>query len=229
MWKANNIKNYYLPDAAGVAFSRNLYRWAPQIRREDGFVRLVWGLGTRAVDRVGNDYPRLIALSHPLLRPTPDQRTMERCSQQFVDVIDLKENSFMTLPVHDVLDADYPALRYIAQVSDEGYFSSLRSRLMEKDRGKLVLTFEDLLRGSDFAARMRQILTTLERCYEYPVDLEFTLNIREGSGRQTGPAVHAACNAVRKAVWPKAKMSIFPATCLKKMCSCRRASWCRRA
>ena len=60
-----------------------------------------------------------------------------------------------------MLDADYPALRYIAQVSDEGYFSSLRSRLMEKDRDKLVLTFEDLLRGSDFAGRLRQILTTL--------------------------------------------------------------------
>ena len=32
-------------------------------------MRLVWGLGTRAVDRVGNDYPRLVALSHPLLHP----------------------------------------------------------------------------------------------------------------------------------------------------------------
>ncbi|MCJ7518844.1 MAG: PEP/pyruvate-binding domain-containing protein [Anaerolineaceae bacterium] len=179
--EGEQFKHYYLPDAAGVAFSRNLYRWAPQIRREDGFVRLVWGLGTRAVDRVGNDYPRLVALSHPLLRPTPDQRTMERCSQKFVDVINLDENAFMTLPVHDVLDADYPALRYIAQVSDEGYFSSLRSRLMEKDREKLVLTFEDLLRGSDFANRLRQILTTLERCYQHPVDVEFTLNIQKGT------------------------------------------------
>ena len=179
--EGEQFKHYYLPDAAGVAFSRNLYRWAPQIRREDGFVRLVWGLGTRAVDRVGNDYPRLVALSHPLLRPTPDQRTMERCSQKFVDVINLDENAFMTLPVHDVLDADYPALRYIAQVSDEGYFSSLRSRLMEKDREKLVLTFEDLLRGSDFASRLRQILTTLERCYQHPVDVEFTLNIQKGT------------------------------------------------
>ena len=62
--------SYYLPQLAGVAFSRNLYRWSPQIREEDGFVRLVWGLGTRAVDRVGNDYPRLVALSHPLLRPS---------------------------------------------------------------------------------------------------------------------------------------------------------------
>ena len=39
-------RQYYLPFGAGVAFSRNIYRWAPQIRREDGFVRLVWGLGT---------------------------------------------------------------------------------------------------------------------------------------------------------------------------------------
>ena len=170
-------KKYFLPDASGVAFSRNLYRWAPQIRREDGFIRLVWGLGTRAVDRVGNDYPRLIALSHPLLRPTPDQRTMERCSQKFVDLLDLDENSFKTAPIHDILDADYPSLRFIAQINDEGYFSSLRSRLMEKDRNKLVLTFEDLLRRTPFAERMRQFLQILEHSYEHPVDLEFTLSI----------------------------------------------------
>ena len=171
------FNNYFLPDASGVAFSRNLYRWAPQIRREDGFIRLVWGLGTRAVDRVGNDYPRLIALSHPLLRPTPDQRTMERCSQKFVDLLDLDKNSFQTAQIHDVLNADYPSLRYIAQISDEGYFSSLRSRLMEKDRNKLVLTFEDLLRRTPFAERMRLILQLLEHAYEHPVDLEFTLDI----------------------------------------------------
>ncbi|HUV15419.1 MAG TPA: PEP/pyruvate-binding domain-containing protein [Pelolinea sp.] len=179
--EGEQFKKYYLPDLSGVAFSRNLYRWAPQIKREDGFVRLVWGLGTRAVDRVGNDYPRLIALSHPLLRPTPDQRTMERCSQQYVDLINLDDNAFMTLPIHDVLDPDYPALRLIAQISDEGYFASLRSRLMESDREKLVLTFEDLLRGSDFAGNMRDFLTTLERCYEYPVDMEFTVDIKDNS------------------------------------------------
>jgi hypothetical protein len=172
-------KNYFLPDAAGVAFSRNLYRWAPQIRREDGFVRLVWGLGTRAVDRVGNDYPRLIALSHPLLRPTPDPRTVERCSQKYVDLIDTEANEMATLPIHQVLNADYPPLRYIAQLSEDGYFSSLHSRLMENDKNRLVLTFEDLLRRTPFADYMRQILQTLERCYQYPVDSEFTLQINE--------------------------------------------------
>jgi phosphoenolpyruvate synthase/pyruvate phosphate dikinase len=36
---------YFLPHGAGVAFSRNLYRWAPQIRREDGFVTAGLGFG----------------------------------------------------------------------------------------------------------------------------------------------------------------------------------------
>jgi len=182
--EGKQFKNFYFPDAAGVAFGRNLYRWAPQIKREDGFVRMVMGLGTRAVDRVGNDYPRLIALSHPLLRPTPDQRTIVRCSQQYVDLIDLEENAVKSLPVHEVLDADYPALRYIAQVNEEGYFSSLRSRLMESEREKLVLTFEDLLKRTDFAGNMKTILNTLESGYKYPVDLEFTLDIKDtGSGK----------------------------------------------
>ena len=68
---------YFLPTVAGVAYSQNPFRWSPKIRREDGFLRLVWGLGTRAVNRVANDYPRLVALSHPQLHPDPTPR---RCA-----------------------------------------------------------------------------------------------------------------------------------------------------
>jgi len=106
--EGDQYNGYLLPHAAGVAFSRNLFRWAPQIRAEDGFIRLVWGLGTRAVDRVGNDFPRLIALSHPLLHPSNDPKAIRRYSQQYVDLIDLNHNTFTTLPIHDVLAADYP-------------------------------------------------------------------------------------------------------------------------
>jgi len=177
--EGDRFEDYYLPDAAGVAFSRNLYRWAPQIRREDGFVRLVWGLGTRAVDRVGNDYPRLIALSHPLLRPMPDFQTVERCSQKYVDLINIKENSFETLPIHDVIGSDYIPLKYIAQLREDGYFAPMHSRLMEKDRQRIVLTFDELLRRTNLAISMRKILQKLEMNYNAPVDLEFTLKIEE--------------------------------------------------
>jgi hypothetical protein len=172
--------DYLMPHGAGVAFSRNLYRWAPQIRAEDGFVRLVWGLGTRAVDRVGNDYPRLVALSHPLLRPSNDPYSVRRYSQQYVDVLDLQKNTFATIPVHEVLSADYPPLRYIAQIDEDGYFETIRSALVP-DPKKLVLTFDELLRRTPFAERIKTILRSLETAYHSPVDVEFALKVNERS------------------------------------------------
>ncbi len=170
---------YYLPHAAGVAFSRNLYRWAPQIRREDGFARLVWGLGTRAVDRVGNDYPRLVALSHPLLRPATDVPSILRYSQQYVDLIDLEKNEFRSLPIQEVLDSRYAPLRYLVQQEQDGYLASLRSRVLEGGTKNLVLTFDDMLKRTTFADRMRRILKILEENYHSPVDMEFTVEIKD--------------------------------------------------
>jgi hypothetical protein len=178
--EGEHLGRYYLPDAAGVAFSRNTYRWMPEIRSEDGFVRLVWGLGTRAVDRVGNDFPRLIALSHPLLRPSAEPSAIRRYSQHYVDLIDLDKNEFVTLPVHEVLKPDYKPLRFIAQLENEGYLSSLRSRPLATEMSDLVLTFDELLKRTCFADRMRYILQTLEKIYQKPVDVEFTLHIEVG-------------------------------------------------
>lgn len=172
--------DYLMPHAAGVAFSRDLYRWAPQIRAEDGFVRLVWGLGTRAVDRVGNDYPRLVALSHPLLRPSNDPNAIRRYSQQYVDLLDLRQNTFSTLPVHEVLNADYQPLRFIAQLDEDGYFETLHSALVP-DTKKLVLTFDELIKRTPFAERMRTILRSLETAYHSPVDVEFAMRVNERS------------------------------------------------
>ncbi len=162
-----------------MAFSRNLYRWAPQIRREDGFVRLVWGMGTRAVDRVGNDYPRLVALSHPLLRPSNDPRAIRRYSQQYVDLIDLEDNTFKTLPIHEVLSARYGPLRYIAQLDEDGSFMPIRTSVIQGNLNRLTLTFDELMRRTPFADHMRQMLRLLEANYKSPVDLEFTLHLGE--------------------------------------------------
>ncbi|NOY99565.1 MAG: hypothetical protein GXP40_10270 [Chloroflexi bacterium] len=166
---------YYLPHGAGVAFSRNLYRWSPQIRKEDGFLRLVWGLGTRAVDQTGNDYPRLVALSRPLLHPADEVKSIRRYSQQYVDLIDLEENVFKTLPISEVLNSRYAPLRYIAQVDEDGYLSALRTNLV--DSRKLVITFDELLRRTPFAEHMRTALGLLEKHYNSPVDTEFTIKI----------------------------------------------------
>jgi hypothetical protein len=175
---------YYLPHAAGVAFSRNLYRWSPQIRKEAGFVRLVWGLGTRAVDRVGNDYPRMVALSHPLLHPEASARAIRQYSQRFVDVIDLQENAFKSLPVTEVVTPRYPVLRYLAQVDEGGYLMPVRSLLIDGDANELVFTFDEFLRRTPFADRMRRALRILETHYHSPVDTEFTIRINPTNGSQ---------------------------------------------
>jgi hypothetical protein len=184
--EGERFRHYYMPHAAGVGFSRNLYRWAPQIRREDGFLRLVWGLGTRAVEQTGNDYPRLVALSHPLLRPESSPKDVNRYSQHFVDVIDLRTNKFKTLPIHEVIHSNYPILRYLAQLDMGNYLAPIRSKILEGESDQLVLTFEELLRRTPLAERMRKALKLLESHYQVPVDTEFTLSITDPNSTQPG-------------------------------------------
>jgi hypothetical protein len=175
--EGQRMGRYYLPHAAGVAFSRNLYRWSPQIRPEAGFVRLVWGLGTRAVDQIGNDYPRLIALSHPELHPADSSRAIQHYSQRYVDLIDMEDNQFKTLPVKEVIHTRLPTLRYMVQVEEDGYLSPVRTNLVNTER--LVVTFDGLLRRTPFAGRMRTLLSILEEHYRSPVDTEFAIEITE--------------------------------------------------
>ncbi len=171
-------RNYFFPAVAGVGYSRNPFRWNPKIRREDGFLRLVWGLGTRAVDRVPNDYPRIIALSHPQLRPEVGARRIRKYSQHFVDLVDLKDNVFKTLPVQAVIGDDYPALRYLASVDRDDYLSPILSRMDASHAENLVLTFDQLTRDQHFVTLIKTILRKLERHYDWPVDIEFTVDIQ---------------------------------------------------
>ena len=175
---------YYLPHAAGVAFSRNLYRWSPEIRREDGFVRLVWGLGTRAVDRVSTDYPRLVALSNPMLHPQTSIKDIRRYSQHYVDLIDLEDNVYKSLPVQEVLEPRYPVLRYISQLDQGGYLAPLRSALIDENLTKLVLTFDGLLRRTPLASRLNRMVRLLEKHYHAPVDTEFAVKILNPESQQ---------------------------------------------
>jgi hypothetical protein len=176
--QGSRFRQYFFPTVAGVGYSRNPFRWDPKIRREDGFLRLVWGLGTRAVERVANDYPRIMALSHPQLRPEIGAQNIRKYSQRFVDLLDLEDDVFKTLPVRDVIADDYPVLRYLASVNKGGYLSSIISRVDVQNVDDLVLTFERLAADRQFVALLKTILKKLERYYKYPVDIEFTVDIQ---------------------------------------------------
>ncbi len=172
-------RHYYLPFAAGVAFSQNLFRWAPQIRREDGFVRMVWGLGTRAVERVGDDYPRLVALSHPTLQPDDDPRAILHYSQKYVDLIDLEENTFRTLPISEALSPHYPALRHMIQLYQDGDLRTPHSLITPDDIPNAAITFNELLSRTPFPSHLTELLGILEEHWHSPVDVEFTVQIPE--------------------------------------------------
>ncbi len=169
------VGHYFLPSLAGVAFGRNEYRWAPRIRREDGLLRLVMGLGTRAVDRVGADYPRMVALGEPTIRPESSALDIRRCAQRSIDVINLTTNRFETVSLPEILcsgDALPMLDRIVSVFRDDGLYS-LPTKRVDDEPAQRCITFDKLLRSTTFAAHVREMLARLERAYGTPVDMEF--------------------------------------------------------
>ena len=90
-------KQYYFPDLAGVGVSYNTFVWNKDLNPQAGMVRLVLGLGTRAVNRVGYDYPRIVALDSPLKQPHSGFEDARKFSQQDVDLLNIGKNEFQTV------------------------------------------------------------------------------------------------------------------------------------
>lgn len=167
-------EHFFFPPLAGVAFSRNLYTWGDRIDPQQGVVRMVMGLGTRAVDRVASDYPRMIALSHPELRPEGSD-AVARYSQHLVDLLDLDENRFSTVRVNELLSGgDYPQLNLLVSLEEDGCVIDFIGNRLPAGHGNLVLTFDRLVRRTKLVDVFRAILGCLEEGYGCPVDIEFT-------------------------------------------------------
>ncbi len=101
--------NHFFPPFAGVGLSYNTFVWRHDMDPKAGMLRLVVGLGTRAVDRVEGDYPRVVPLDRPLLTPHSDPEDRRRFTQREADVLDIAQNSLVTLPVSE-LEAKEPAM-----------------------------------------------------------------------------------------------------------------------
>lgn len=172
----------YFPHVAGVALSQNPYVWDKDIDPRAGVVRMVFGLGTRAVDRSDDDYTRVVALNAPTKRPEHSFDDVRRHAQRRVDVLDLETNQLASYDFVDVARRcpDLP-LDLLASRDEE-----LVRRAAERGREVFpwVLTFDRMLEKTPFAADMRAMLEALQAAYGSPVELEFTLNfLRDGSYR----------------------------------------------
>jgi len=166
--------DYFFPFAAGVMFSRNVYAWNPKIKKEEGLVRLVFGLGTRAVDRVGSDYPRMIPLSHPQMRPEVTAPQIKKYSQKQVDVLNLRKGIMETVDFRTLSPAmDHPDLFHAVSVQKDGHLAPPMFRTQNLKGEELCLTFENLLTKTAFVPLTRKILSRVEAAYGRPVDIEF--------------------------------------------------------
>ena len=170
------VGKYFLPACSGVAFSNNEFRWSARIRRGDGLIRLVPGLGTRAVDRVTDDYPVLIAPGQPNLRVNVTVEEVLKYSPKRVDVINLEKNAFETVDAGELLrccGAGYPQIRQLVSMVDHDRIEQPVGLVPDFSVRDVVFSFEGLIRKTPFVARIRDLLTLLQAKLETPVDIEF--------------------------------------------------------
>jgi len=175
----NQIGPYFFPAFAGVAFSHNEFRWSHRIKRTDGLVRLVPGLGTRAVDRLSNDYPVLIAPGQPGLRVNVTPEEIIRYSPKFMDVINLDSGTFETIEIDRMLadyGNDYPMISKLVSVIRQDRLLPAKPLGMDFSKEHFVINFEGLISKTDFIKEMLDILNTLLVRYNYPIDIEFAHN-----------------------------------------------------
>jgi len=157
----------FFPEIAGVGFSFNPYVWHKDIDPRAGVVRLVVGLGTRAVERTDDDHARLVALNAPSRRPESSFDEVCQYSQRRVDFLDILANRFASSHFLDLVKStpDLP----LEMVASQDASSDARTT-------NYVPTFDEFLSQTPFVQQMREILATIEHAYENPVDIEFTVN-----------------------------------------------------
>ncbi len=172
---------YFFPHIAGVGNSSNLYVWDPSIDMDAGMIRLVFGLGTRAVDRIEGDYPRIVCLDDPARPPLISYGDEKKFSQHYVDLLDTGSNEWTHKDVDAIMRMDIKADKNLFSSPDFDTMRWLRE-MGRKTPPIYIMNFNRLLKHTDFPEQMRRILKRLSEVYDYPVDIEFAANFdQEGN------------------------------------------------
>lgn len=174
----DNYNEDYYPHIAGVGNSSNLYVWDENIDMDAGMLRMVFGLGTRAVDRTVGDYAKIISLDNPLRIPPINYKDQKKFSQHYVDVLSLEKNELITKNIDDVISNDIKADKELFATLDQQALARMRELGMDSSQAPYILDFKKLLGKTKFPTLMKDILAILSKVYNYPVDIEFTANFK---------------------------------------------------
>ncbi|NOY22747.1 MAG: hypothetical protein GXO70_04440 [Acidobacteria bacterium] len=164
----------FAPFIAGVGFSLNMFKWSPRINEEDGLLRVVLGLGTRAVERVGNDYTRIVPLTDPMLRPEKSPAELTRYAQKFMDMLNLETRTVEAIPMADA--EKYfrrDEISMAMSLLKDGYLSDSWFSRSPSDRP--IVTLGGVLKGT-FPGKYKRILQLLRDGYGIHVDTEFAID-----------------------------------------------------
>lgn len=169
--------SYYMPCAAGVGYSYSPYKFLNDIDLNAGMLRLVMGLGTSAVDRTEGSYPRLVSLDKPESTPCHSSADKHKFSQRNIEVVDSRELCLKQLPLSAIEDK---LPRYVQNTLLEHDYDAER---MFRDRGQnrmiRFISCNGLVKNKQLMEQMRLLMQAIQKEYEYPVDIEYTINVSE--------------------------------------------------
>ncbi len=165
----------FFPHIAGVGLSFNPYVWSEHIDPDAGVLRLVFGLGTRAVDTSVEDFTRIIALNAPERQVVDSPHAARKRVQRKMDLLDLESHKHVSSGFTDVASqcSDLPLDLFASHDSKAASFAAERGK---KNVFPWLLTFEKLIKQTSFVERTRQMLSILQEAYGQPVDIEFAAN-----------------------------------------------------
>ncbi len=167
----------YFPVAAGMGCSYNPYKWMEHISPEAGMIRMVMGLGTRAVQRTPGDYPRLVGLDRARANLRSTVAEQHEYSQRKVDLIDRRNGCICTRVLEEVIGElpEYIRRRVLSRDSEA-------EELLAQRRVYRKIFFADcqgMVENREFIDLMRRSLKMLEQEYKRPVDIEFAVTEEE--------------------------------------------------
>jgi len=169
---------FFLPQLAGVGLSYNPYVWDEGINPEAGALRLVFGLGTRAVNRFDDDYTRLVALNAPGKHPQAGFDEVARYAQKKVDILDLDEDLFTSSYFTNIVEQGTELPVELFASIDREMEKSIKNKNSTRP---WILTFDKIFSSTAFIQDMREMLDTLKKAYGCHVDIEFTANFLSDS------------------------------------------------
>src|SRR5690606_22827102 len=93
-----------------------------------------------------------------------------------MDVIDLENNLFWTLPIAEFIKEyghKIPNISFMGSVVKDDILIDVNPIITDFKNDKIIITFDKLINKTPFVKQVRSILSILQNELGYPVDIEF--------------------------------------------------------